>query len=281
MNYHNKNVLSIRHHSLVFGKQTYIMGIINVTPDSFSKDGITNTQAAIASALDKIKQGAFIIDIGGQSTRPGYTAIDEETEANRVIPVVKGIRAASDVIISVDTFSPTVARQAVLNGADIINSIWGINRAMLDLISQTRTPVVIMHNKDEAVYPDGVVQEVKTSLKKQAETALKAGLTKDQIILDPGIGFGKTAEHNMEILTNFSEIVELGFPTLLGTSRKSTIGKLIDKTVEERVFGTAASVAFAITRGVDIVRVHDIKEISDVVKVSDALVRRWRPENWN
>jgi dihydropteroate synthase len=272
--------LHIRNHELVFGRQTFIMGVINVTPDSFSQDGLLETKDAVSLALEKIKQGAQIIDIGGQSTRPGYEAIDEETEISRIIPVIKALRQVSDVIISVDTFSAKVAAQAIAAGADIINSICGLTDELLALIKDKPVPIVIMHNKSEAIYPNGVVNEVTSVLAEYAERALAAGLAKEQIILDPGIGFGKTADHNIEIISQFAQIGALGFSTLIGTSRKSTIGKLTEQPVEARVFGTAATIAFAIAQGVDIVRVHDVQEIADVVKVSDALVRNWRPANW-
>jgi len=274
-------ILRVRNHELVFGKQTFIMGVINVTPDSFSQDGLLDTKQAGSLALEKIKQGAQIIDIGGQSTRPGYEAIDEEKEIDRVIPVIKALREVSGVIISVDTFSAKVAEQAIMAGADIINSVWGLTDELLALIKGKPVPIVIMHNKLEANYPKGVVPEVVNCLAEYTEQALAAGLSNEQIILDPGIGFGKTADHNLEIISQFAQIVALGFPTLIGTSRKSTIGKLTDQPVDNRVFGTAATVAFAIANGVDIVRVHDVQEIADVVKVSDALVRNWRPSNWD
>jgi dihydropteroate synthase len=274
------HILRIRNHELNFGKQTFIMGIVNVTPDSFSQDGLLDIGQATSSALEKVKQGAQIIDIGGQSTRPGYEAVSEQEEIARVIPVIKAIRQVSDVIISIDTFSAQVANEAVKSGADIINSIWGLTAELLDFIKAKPVPMVIMHNKLEAHYPMGVLEEVKRCLVDYAEQASAAGLSTEQIILDPGIGFGKTAEDNLEVLSHFSEIAALGFPTLIGTSRKSTIGKLTDRPVEGRVFGTAATVAYAIAQGVDIVRVHDVQEIADVIKISDALVRRWRPSDW-
>ncbi len=191
------------------------------------------------------------------------------------------MRQASDIIISVDTFSPVVLKQAISAGADILNSIWGLTDDLLAVLKENPVPVVIMHNKSEAKYPEGVAQEVANYLATGAASkALSCGLAHEQIILDPGIGFGKTADDNIEVLSEFEKITRLGFPTLVGSSRKSTIGKLTGKSVNERTFGTAAAVALAIAHGVDIVRVHDIEEMLDVVKVSDALVRRWRPANW-
>ena len=289
----------IRNKEIVFGTRTYVMGIVNVTPDSFSQDGIVDPQAAVSYALKQIEKGADIIDIGGQSTRPGYEPIDEKTELERIIPVITALRKASDVIISVDTFSPNVLEKAIAAGADMLNSIWGLTDELLPIVKQKKLPVVIMHNgscaNDETKVTNGtvgakfmspqiennIVSKVADYLSQQADKALAAGLNLEQIILDPGIGFGKTADENIEILSQFKKITALGFPTLIGTSRKSTIGKLVDKPVDQRVMGTAATVAFAIAQLVDIVRVHDVEEIMDVVKVSDALVRNWRPDNWD
>lgn len=273
-------VLRIRNKELIFGSRTFIMGIVNVTPDSFSQDGVLEPEQAVTLALSQIEKGADIIDIGGQSTRPGYEPIDPEDELKRIMPVVKALRKASDVIISIDTFSAVVLEQALTGGADMLNSIWGLTDELLAVIKKHPLPVVITHNKPEANYPNGIAQEVADYLAAAAAKALDIGLSREQIILDPGIGFGKTADDNLELLSDFEKITRLGFPTLVGSSRKSTIGKLTGKSVNERTFGTAAAVALAIAHGVDIVRVHDIEEMLDVVKVSDALVRRWRPENW-
>jgi len=290
-------ILRIRNKELVFGLRTYVMGIVNVTPDSFSQDGIVDSQAAISYALKQIQKGADIIDIGGQSARPGHQPIDEETEIKRILPVIAGLRKVSDVIISIDTFSAVVLEQAIAAGADILNSIWGLTDELLQIVKRNPIPIVIMHNRGnlpnpplqnmkesvgvDAIDPgNGMIAEVVDYLADAANKAMAAGLAREQIILDPGIGFGKTADQNIEILSQFNKITALGFPTLIGSSRKSTIGKLTDRPVDQRVFGTAATVAFAIAQLVDIVRVHDVEEIVDVIKVSDALVRNWRPDNW-
>jgi dihydropteroate synthase len=273
-------VLKIRNKKLRFGERTFVMGVVNVTPDSFSGDGVLDVKAAVRLAIRHIEQGADLIDIGGQSTRPGHTPITEEEELSRILPVLSAIRQASDVIISVDTFSPRVFEQAHVVGADIANSIWGFEKGLLARIEAVKSPVILMHNKEIAEYPGGVVEEVCDYLRSAAAQALRAGLSREQIVLDPGIGFGKTADHNLEILRQFSRITQLGFPTLLGTSRKSTIGKLTGRPPEERMFGTAASVALAIQSGVDIVRVHDVAEMVDVVRVADAVTRKWRPSDW-
>jgi dihydropteroate synthase len=272
--------LHIRSKEMRFGTRTFVMGIVNITPDSFSGDGVLDVDAAVALALTQVAQGADIIDMGGQSARPGYQPIDEETEWLRILPVLSRLRKESDVIISVDTYSPAVFERALGAGADMLNSIWGLDDRLLDLVKMAKSPVVIMHNKLEAKYANGVVSDVVNQLEQQAQKALAVGLNREQIILDPGIGFAKTPEQNLEVLGALDKLMALGFPTLIGTSRKSTIGKLTGRVVEQRAFGTAASLALSIGAGVDIVRVHDVKEMVDVVKVSDAITRRWRPENW-
>jgi dihydropteroate synthase len=274
-------VLKIRDKKLRFGERTFIMGVLNVTPDSFSGDGILDVQGAVQQALRHIEKGADLIDIGGQSTRPGYAPVAEEEELRRILPVIAGLRKVSDVIISVDTFSPAVFKRARQAGGDILNSNWGLEKGILACVQEEHCPVIIMHNKTKAEYPDGVMEEVCAYLKLAAEQALDAGLAKEQVIIDPGIGFGKTAEDNLTILANLRRLTEIGFPTLLGTSRKSTIGKLTGRPPEERVFGTAATMALGIQAGIDIVRVHDVSEIIDTVRVADAVIRKWRPSNWD
>ena len=274
-------MLTIRNKELKFGERTFVMGIVNVTPDSFSGDGIVDTDGAVSLALEQIKQGADIVDIGGQSTRPGHTAISEEEEAERVLPVLTKLRRYSDAIISIDTYSPAVLTEALRCGADLLNSVWGLEKGLLDSVRQHRCPVVIMHNKASTVYAESVVSEVCSYLKQAANQALQCGLSQNQIILDPGIGFGKTADHNIEMLAGLKNLTALGFPVLLATSRKSTIGKLTGRPAYERVFGTAATVALGIEAGVDIVRVHDVAEIIDTVRVADAIVRQWRPSHWS
>ncbi len=257
------------------------MGVINITPDSFSGDGLLDTNAAVKLALLQIEAGADLIDIGGQSTRPGHTPIEPDEELARILPVITALRGRSDAIISVDTHSPKVFAAARQAGADLLNSIWGLERGMLACVKESICPVVIMHNKLVAEYPSsGVVKEVRDYLFKSANQALTAGLTAEQIILDPGIGFGKTADDNLAILSQLHQITSLGFPTLLGTSRKSTIGKLTKREPADRLLGTAATIALAVQSGIDIVRVHDVAEIIDTVRVADAVVRGWRPRHW-
>lgn len=272
--------LQIRNKTLRFGSRTFVMGILNATPDSFSGDGVLDVDTAVERALKQVADGADIIDVGGQSTRPGYESVDAETEYERVVPIIAKLRKMSDVIISVDTFVASVLERAADAGADMLNSVWGVNDQLLEVIGKRKMPVVITHNKSEPKYRYGVVDEVIEQLHLQAKRALATGLTREQVILDPGIGFGKTADQNIEILSSLRRFAERGFPTLIGTSRKSTIGKVTGRVVEERAYGTAATIALAIAHGVDIVRVHDVQEMIDVVKMSDAIVRNWRPQDW-
>ncbi len=256
------------------------MGIVNVTPDSFSGDGEMNRDLAVAKSLEHLKNGADIIDIGGESTRPGHEPVDATTEMQRALPVVQALRRQTNALISIDTFKPEVLREAVQSGADILNSVWGIEGNLLETAIKLNVPIVIMHNKLQAKYDSDVVDEVLRYLDKSAARAVTQGMKVEQVILDPGIGFGKTAEHNIQLLNSLNRLVALGFPTLVGTSRKSTIGKITGRGVEQRAFGTAATVALSIAAGIDIVRVHDVAEMVDVVKVSDAIVRGWRPDDW-
>ena len=257
------------------------MGVVNVTPDSFSGDGRPSADDAIAHALDQHAATADILDIGAQSTRPGYTPIAPAVERERLLPVVKGVRARiPDAIVSVDTFDERVLSAACDAGADILNSIWGLSGALLEIVLERDMPVIIMHNKEAPLYEGEVVDEVLAWLHASALAAARSGVPVERIILDPGIGFGKLPEHNLAILRSLERIVALGFPTLLGTSRKSTIGKLTGKEPRERTFGTAATVALAIAAGIDIVRVHDVREMRDVISVSDAIERGWRPDGW-
>ncbi len=257
------------------------MGIVNVTPDSFSGDGTPDVAGAVARALAQLAAGAEIVDIGAESTRPGHTPIEVEEEVGRLIPVVRGVRERlPDALISVDTFKPEVFKVAHAAGGDILNSVWGLGDELLEIALACDVPVVIMHNKASVVYEEDVVDEVIKYLGRSAERAVRSGLRAERIILDPGIGFGKTPDDNIAILGALPRLVALGFPTLVGVSRKSTIGRLTEKPVGERGFGTAAAVALAIAAGIDVVRVHDVAEMRDVVRVADAIARGWRPADW-
>jgi dihydropteroate synthase len=257
------------------------MGIVNVTPDSFSGDGIASADGAIEHALAQHERSSDMLDIGAESTRPGHVPIDEQTERARLLPVIEGVRRAlPGAIVSADTYKADVFRAAHAAGADILNSVWGLPDALLDAAAECGVPVIIMHNKHEARYDGGVMDEVLAFLEEAARRALRAGLPAEHVILDPGIGFGKTPDHNIEVLRDLPRLVALGFPTLIGTSRKSTIGKLTGKKPPQRTHGTSATTALAIAAGIDIVRVHDVDEARDAVSVSDAIVRDWRPPGW-
>jgi dihydropteroate synthase len=277
-----RGALRVRGRSLVWGIRTYIMGIVNVSPDSFSGDGVPDAQSAVARALEQRDAQSDIIDVGGESTRPGYRPIDAATELARIIPVIEGLRAADPLaLVSVDTFKPDVYRRAHAAGGDLLNSIWGASDALIDVCVETASPIVVMHNKAVAIYEGDVVDEVLASLSASAERCVRAGIPAEHVILDPGIGFGKTPEHNLSVLGALPRLAALGFPTLLGTSRKSTIGRLTARDVDGRAFGTAATVALAAAAGIDIVRVHDVADQRDVVRVTDAIVRGWRPPGWS
>ena len=276
-----RGALRVRDRVLPWGVRTYVMGIVNVSPDSFSGDGIPDAAAACARARVQLDAGADIIDVGAESTRPGHDPIDAATERARLIPALRAIRAAApDALLSVDTFKAPLFREARAAGGDLLNSIWGAPQALVDAAAETGVPIVVMHNKAVALYERDVVDEVLRFLADAAERCVRAGIAPEHVILDPGIGFGKLPEHNLGVLGALDRLVALGFPTLIGTSRKSTIGKLTGRSVGTREFGTAATVALAIAAGVDVVRVHDVEEQRDVARVADAIVRGWRPAGW-
>ena len=265
-----------------WGSRTYVMGVVNVTPDSFSGDGLAGRiDDAVEQAVGFEAEGADIIDVGAESTRPGHAPVSVEEELSRLLPVLEGIVEGVSIPVSVDTYKPEVARRAVECGASMINDVWGtkVGEGMASVAAEAGVPLVLMHNQDGTEYED-VVTDVAASLRRAAETAEEAGVPRERIILDPGIGFGKTADHNLQILNRLDPLKELGYPLLVGTSRKSTIGFVLDLPVEERLEGTAATVTLAIAGGADIVRVHDVKEMVRVARMSDAIVRGWRPEGW-
>lgn len=278
----DRGALTVRSRRLAWGERTYVMGIVNATPDSFSGDGRADAAAAIEHGIAQHRRTADLLDVGAESTRPGHTPIDEATELERLVPVIAGIRAGlgDDAIISADTFKPGVFRAAHRAGADILNSIWGLPDELLAAAAECGVPVIVMHNKAVAVYERSVVDEVLAFLEEAAARAVRAGVPQAHVILDPGIGFGKLPDHNIAVLQSLNRLVALGFPTLLGTSRKSTIGKLTGREPQERTYGTAATIALGIAAGIDIVRVHDVAEMRDVVSVADAIERDWRPQPW-
>jgi dihydropteroate synthase len=265
-----------------WGKRTFIMGVLNVTPDSFSGDGLnSDIDAAIERAVRFQAEGADIIDIGGESTRPASiysdaVPISADEETFRVIPVIERLSPLLSIPISVDTYKGEVARAALQAGAAMINDVWGFRRDpdMARVASAADVPVVLMHNRKHTRYVN-LVPEVIAGLQNVLDRAVDAGVKRENIILDPGMGFGKTAEHNLEILRRLDEFRALGAPLLVGMSRKSTIGYVLDLPVEERLEGTAATVALSVAFGADIVRVHDVKEMARVARMSDAVVRGW------
>lgn len=258
-----------------WGQRTYIMGILNITPDSFSDGGLFfDIDKAVEHAKQMVDEGADIIDVGGESTRPGFEPVPAEEEIRRVVPVIRRLAQELDVPISVDTYKAQTAQAALEAGAHMVNDIWGLkaDRDMARIIAQYQVPVCIMHNKDEAVYGD-LIDDMLAELQQSVDIALAAGIKQENIIIDPGIGFGKTWEHNLEVMKHLERFQDLGYPILLGTSRKSFIGKVLDLPVGDRLEGTLATTAVGIVKGVDIIRVHDVKPNKRVAVMTDAMVR--------
>lgn len=267
-----------------FGKRTVIMGILNVTPDSFSDGGsYSSVDAAVERALQMVEDGADIIDIGGESTRPGSEPVTPDEEMERVIPVIKRIASQTQIPISIDTYKADVAKAALENGAKILNDISAgtFDQKMPELIAKSKCPAILMHIKgtprdmqSNAVYED-VMAEISKYLRDRIRSLIAAGVDHRLLIVDPGIGFAKNSEHNLEILRRLKELKSIGRPILIGTSRKSMIGKVLgDLPPQERLEGTAATVAVAIANGADIVRVHDVKEMVLTAKMTDAIVKQ-------
>lgn len=274
-----------------WGKKTYLMGIINCTPDSFSGDGVMDVDAAIAQGVQMEKDGADILDIGGESTRPGSTSVSLEDELARVIPVVEQLAKRVSIPISIDTYKSEVARRAIITGASIINDVWGgqMEPEILNVAAKHGVLIILMHNRSEpknaeqteklggryvgVEYKD-LLADIKRELQERVDIALAAGIKKENIVIDPGIGFGKTVEQNLELVNRLSELKELGYPILVGPSRKSFVGYTLKLPPEERLEGTAAAVALCIEKGADIVRVHDVASMARVAVLADAVVRR-------
>lgn len=254
---------------------TYVMGILNVTPDSFSDGGQHNSiDAALSHAQKMINEGADIIDVGGESTRPGYGAVTDEVEIERVVPVIEKIKSNFDIPVSIDTYKSVVAAAAIDAGADLVNDIWGLkgDEKMGELIAKSNAACCLMHNRREPVQPPfKLLPEVKTDMEDILLLAKNAGIADDKIILDPGIGFGKTYEHNLAVLAHKNFMMPEGFPVLLGTSRKSVIGLTLDTDVSERVEGTIVTTVMAVLAGAMFVRVHDIKENVRAIKMAEAI----------
>ncbi len=264
-----------------WSERTYVMGIVNVSPDSFAGDGLSSAEDAAAQAQRFAREGADIIDIGGESTRPGTSPLSDaeaiDLELKRVIPLIKKLKGKMKVPLSIDTYKLEVARQAVAAGADIINDIWGLVKSpgIAALAAEHNLPLILMANQREnpARY---IIPSVLENLRASMEKALEAGVPWQNIIVDPGIGFGKTLKQNYELIRRLKELRVLGRPILLGTSRKSLIGLTLDLPPQQRLEGTAATAAIGIALGADIIRVHDVKEITRVCRMSDAIVRTGR-----
>lgn len=284
-----------------WGTRTYMMGVLNITPDSFSGDGLLSpplffekggARAALDQARHFLASGADILDVGGESTRPGSEPVDSRAEMARVIPVVQALsKEFPDTLISIDTYKATVAEEALRAGAHIVNDVWALRAdpALAGVVAKHKASVILMHNRSNpasvevraqlgnayigAEYDD-LLADVKRELMDSVKLAVQAGVPDEHIILDPGIGFGKTVAHNLELIRRLDEIRALGYPVLLGTSRKSFIGFTLDLPADQRVEGTAATVSVGITRGADIIRVHDVEHMVRVAKMTDAIVRK-------
>jgi dihydropteroate synthase len=295
--------LNIGKHTFNWGARTYVMGILNITPDSFSGDGLINldshlppgdgggVRAALEQARHFLASGADILDVGGESTRPGSEPVGAEAEMERVIPVVKALsKEFPDTLISIDTYKATVAEEALKAGAHIVNDVWALRAdpALAGVAARHNAPVILMHNRSNpasvevrqqlgnayigAEYED-LLADIQRELMDSVKLAKQAGVPDERLILDPGIGFGKTVAHNLELIRRFDEIRALGYPVLLGASRKSFIGFTLDLPADQRIEGTAAAVCVGITRGADIIRVHDVEHMVRVAKMTDAIIR--------
>ena len=291
--------LQIGNHILNWGSRTYVMGILNITPDSFSGDGLLppspggeGLAAALTQARQFLADGADFLDIGGESTRPGSQPVDADQEIGRVIPVIEAIsREFPDALISIDTYKAKVAEAAFNAGAQILNDVWALRAdpGLAAVAASFGVPVILMHNRSNpasvevrnqlgnaylgSAYED-LMEDVKRELLISVDMAVEAGIEETRIILDPGIGFGKTLEHNLELIDRLDEIRLLGYPILLGSSRKSFIGFTLDLPPDQRLEGTAATVAVGIVRGTDIIRVHDVREMARLARMTDAIVRK-------
>jgi dihydropteroate synthase len=293
--------LHIANHTFDWGARTYVMGILNITPDSFSGDGLLaptdptyerlGVEAAVEQARSFLASGADILDVGGESTRPGSEPVNAEAEMARVIPVIQALaKEFPGTLISIDTYKATVAEAAFKAGAQVLNDVWALRAdpALAGVAARHDAPVILMHNRSNpatvevrqqlgnayigAEYED-LIEDVKRELMDSVRLAERAGIPDDRVILDPGIGFGKTVAHNLELINRLDEIRALGYPVLLGPSRKSFIGYTLDLPPDQRVEGTAAAISVGITRGADIVRVHDVEHMARIAKMTDAIVR--------
>lgn len=255
--------------------EAYIMGILNVTPDSFSDGGKWNTiEKALEHAKEMVEEGAAIIDVGGESTRPGYVQVSIQEEIDRVVPVIKAIKKNLDVAVSIDSYKADVVEAAILAGADLINDIWGLkkDKRMAEVAVKYNVPVCLMHNRENKDYND-FMEDVLSDLQGSIDTALKAGIKKENIVLDPGVGFAKSQEQNLLVTNKLERLHELGYPVLLATSRKSMIGQVLDLPKDERVEGTVATTVIGAMKGASIFRVHDVKENKRALDMTMAIKR--------
>jgi dihydropteroate synthase len=290
--------LEIGPHRLEWGKRTYLMGILNITPDSFSGDGLMSVssrrdyvQAALEQAHRFAAAGADILDVGGESTRPGSQPVSLDQEMERVLPVITALAAELNTLISIDTYKSGLAEAALQSGAQMVNDVWGLRAdpMLAQVAARHKAPLILMHNRSSWAHAEvkerlggryigmayeNLLEDVKRELLESVDLARASGVSPEHIILDPGIGFGKTVEQNLELIDRLDEIRALGYPILLGPSRKSFIGYTLDLPPEQRLEGTAAAVSVGITRGADIVRVHDVESMIRVVRMADAIVRR-------
>lgn len=268
--------------TFAWGTRTFVMGIVNVTPDSFSGDGLIDPAAsapplarAVAQARAMADEGADMLDVGAESTRPGHSPVDADEEIRRAVPIVSAIREAlPSMPISIDTTKPAVAAAAIDAGADLVNDVWGVgeDESLVNVAAERRVPIVLMHNRAEPRYK-ALLPEVLDDLERAIERALRAGVAAADILVDPGFGFGKTAEQNLELLRGLGDLRRLGRPILLGTSRKSTLGKVLDLSADERLEATLATTVLGIAAGVDIVRVHDVQANVRAARMADAVLR--------
>jgi dihydropteroate synthase len=287
--------LILNQHRLVWGERTYIIGVLNVTPDSFSGDGLLARANPVSQALEQarlfVAQGADILDVGGESTRPGAEQVSGAEELERVLPVIQAIAAEIDVLISVDTYKAKVAEAALASGAQIVNDVWGlkVDPGVAKAVARHGAAVILMHNRSSWAHAeikerlggryvgvpyDDLIGDIQRELLESVAIARGADIPQERIILDPGIGFGKTVEQNLELIDRLEEIRALGYPVLLGPSRKSFIGYTLDLPPDQRVEGTAAAVAIGIQHGADLVRVHDVTYMARVARMADAITRR-------
>ncbi|MCZ7551401.1 MAG: dihydropteroate synthase [Anaerolineales bacterium] len=292
----DRGALTLNGRTLTWGKRTYVMGVLNITPDSFSGDGLIKAEedfvaTAIEQARAFVEAGVDILDVGGESTRPGSQAVRADQELERVLPVIRKLAEEFDVLVSVDTYKAPVALAALEAGAQIVNDVWGLRAdpALADVAARRGAPLILMHNRSSWAHAEikerlggryvgmayqNLLEDIRRELMESVEIAISAGVPREHLILDPGIGFGKTVEQNLELIDRLGEIRSLGYPVLLGPSRKSFIGYTLELPPDQRLEGTAAAVAVGITRGADIVRVHDVVPLMRVVRMTDAIVRR-------